>query len=122
EGFPGTVKAEVTYTLTDENSLKLDYHATTEKATPINLTKHSYFNLKGSGDVLGTELTIHANKYTPVDDTQFPTGIEPVKGTAFCLETQHCPDSINHPIFPSSVLRPRENYKQTTVYKFATRK
>jgi aldose 1-epimerase len=84
EGFPGTLNVTVVYMLTDENSLKIEYTATTDKATPVNLTNHSYFNLASSGDVLGYTLWIGAEHYTPVDKTLIPTGeIAAVKGTPY---------------------------------------
>lgn len=207
EGFPGTLKIRVTYTLTEKNELRIEYAAVTDKPTPVNLTNHSYFNLSGAGSdtVLDHIVTIHADRYTPTDDTLIPTGkIAPVAGTpldftrparigarieeliktaaigydhnfvlnrsgdgtveaavvhdpasgrtmrvftdqpgvqfytgnflknqagkggktyrirsALCLETQHFPDSVNHPNFPSVILKPGEKYAHVCVYAFS---
>ena len=206
EGFPGNLKVTVTYTLTDDDELLIQYDAETDKATPVNLTNHSYFNLTGdvSNTILNHTVWIDADKFTPVDNTLIPTGeLKPVKGTpfdfttphrigeriesvpgaapggydhnfvlnnqdnslklvayvtdsvsgrklevfttepglqfytgnflngsiisrdgkainknsAFCLETQHYPDSPNKPDFPSVILNPGDKYHTETKYK-----
>jgi len=209
EGYPGTLTLRVTYTLTDRDELIVDYHVTTDKATPVNLTQHTYFNLAGAGagDILGHELRLNADSFTPVDSTLIPTGriaavagtpfdfrtatsigarinqddpqirnglgydhnfvlnrqgaglthaarvVEPVSGrtldisttepglqfysgnfldgtiigkaghvyrhrNGFCLETQHFPDSPNQRNFPSTILRPGDEYRSRTVFAF----
>jgi aldose 1-epimerase len=91
DGFPGRVECTVVYSLTDD-ALRIDYSATTDKPTPINLTHHAYFNLKGpgTGDVLDHQLMLASSSYTPVDDNLIPTGeIRPVEGSPFDFRNSH---------------------------------
>jgi aldose 1-epimerase len=88
EGYPGNLSVTATYTLTSDNGLKLEYRATTDKATVLNLTQHTYFNLAGKGDILKHVVMMPADKFTPVDSTLIPTGeLKPVEGTPFDFRT-----------------------------------
>ena len=83
-GFPGKVEFKVTFTLHEDNALKIEYFAISDKKTVINMTNHAYFNLAGKGDILAHELMINADAYTPIDENSIPTGeIRPVEGTPF---------------------------------------
>ncbi|HXJ43784.1 MAG TPA: aldose epimerase family protein [Bryobacteraceae bacterium] len=114
EGYPGTLKAVVTYTLSEENSLRIHYTATTDKNTVVNLTNHSYWNLKGDGDVLGHLVTINADKFTPVDTGLIPTGeLKSVAGTPFDFRKPTTPGSrIN---LPDEQLKRGKGYDQNWV-------
>jgi aldose 1-epimerase len=109
QGYPGNLDATVIYTLTDDNELVMRFHAVTDRATPINLTQHSYFNLAGDGDILGHELTIDADAFVPIDAESIPTGaLAAVTGTPFDFRT---PRAIGERIgFPDKQLRHGSGY------------
>lgn len=117
EGYPGNLETEVTYLITSNNSLKITYNATTDTATPVNLTNHAYFNLDGDGSVLEQELQINSNFYLEVDDRLIPSGkLASVKNTKFDVTTKA---TINKPNFDgfddTFVLRKEDNLKATLV-------
>jgi aldose 1-epimerase len=88
QGYPGTLDASVRYSLNDDNEIVVRFEAVTDRATPVNLTQHSYFNLAGGGDILGHEVTIEADKFVPIDADLIPTGsLAPVAGTPFDFRT-----------------------------------
>lgn len=88
EGYPGNLTVKAVYTLTDDNAIRLDYTATTDKDTVVNLTQHSYFNLAGHGDILSHVVYLNADAFTPVDSTLITTGeLKPVEGTPFDFRT-----------------------------------
>ncbi len=92
QGFPGNLSVKVTYTITDDNSVKMEYEATTDKTTIVNLTNHAFFNLngEGSGTILNHELQIYANEFTPVDEGLIPSGeLKAVKNTPFDFTSKH---------------------------------
>jgi len=90
EGYPGTLSVTAVYSVTEDNELRVEFSATTSEKTVVNLTHHSYFNLRGSGDILGHVVTINADKFTPVDSGLIPTGeLRPVAGTPFDFTAPH---------------------------------
>ena len=120
EGYPGTMHATVTYTLTDANQLVVDYQATSDRPTPVNLTQHSYFNLagEGAGDILGHVVTLDADRFVPIDSTFIPTGeLAPVAGTPFDFRT---PTAIGARIDqPNPQITNGKGYDHTFVLKRA---
>src|SRR3569833_638979 len=137
-GFPGKVEVTITYTLTRNNALRVDMRATTDKKTVINLINHSYFKLSDAPTVDGETLQVFAHHFTPIDAGSFPTGeIRDVAGCDFdfpkgaldkgyvphgamSFQTQHNPDSPNHPNFPSTELAPGQVFHEVTEYRFRT--
>lgn len=136
EGYPGNLKISVRYTLSSDDSLIIEYQASSDSATPVNFTHHGYFNLSGNHgyDVLGHEMEINADHYTPVNPVLIPTGeIAPVDGTPFDFRSPRPIGSRinemhkqrqghggpNRPQFPSTILRPGETFGSRTVYSFS---